>query len=68
MITNKKIVLILAATVIVLSFTGLFLYQSHEEKKAAQKQLQILKEKEEARSRAEEEKRVAEQERHEPRP
>ena len=53
---------------LVLSFTGLFLCQSHEEKKAAQKQLQILKEKEEARSRAEEEKRVAEQERHEPRP
>ena len=63
MITNKKIVLILAATILVLSFMGLFLYQFHVEKKAAQEQLQILKGKEEARARAEEEKRIAEQER-----
>jgi len=61
--TNRKVILILGATIIILSFMGLMLYQSYEEKRAAQEQLQILKGKEEARARAEEEKRIAEQER-----
>lgn len=61
--TNRKVVLILGATILILSFMGLVLYQSYEEKKAAQEQLQILKGREEARARAEEEKRRGEQER-----
>lgn len=61
--TNRKVILILGATIIVLSFMGLMLYQSYEEKRATQEQLQILKGKEEARARAEEEKRRGEQER-----
>lgn len=60
---NRKVILIIGLTILVLSFLGLGLYQMHAQKEAALHQLQILKEKEEARVRAEEGKRRAEEER-----
>lgn len=61
--TNRKVLLILAATLLVLSFMGLILYQMYEQKQVATEQLRILKDKEEARAKQEEEKRKAEEER-----